>query len=324
MPTPDAHLTPRLKDAANIRRVEMLYARLPASTITVLMALLLSFALLFGEISMDWMKAWAAFMLSGLGMRVWLWYMFRRSEKTVRNIGRWEWLFAGGVFISSIGWAALAGPLFPHLPESQALIALLLLMLGVAATNLYLHSRIGFWTFVVVSLTPLIGRFALIDGGALPVVAGLACIVVFALTHHALYGFAVDHLQRHAVAESLLDEQQAIFQSSPMGIAVVQDSKLVKCNSRLGELLGRSMAEMTTLPFLDHFVSRDEAAHFMTDCEAAFSREFVSQGVYRLKRADHSEFWAEAFGRRMPGPAGHTVWMFADVTMRVAQQHHHD
>jgi PAS domain S-box-containing protein len=42
--------------------------------------------------------------------------------------------------------------------------------------------------------------------------------------------------------------------------------------------------------------------------------------MYRLRRADGSEFWAEFSGRKMAGGPTHSVWMIADVTLRVANE----
>jgi hypothetical protein len=40
----------------------------------------------------------------------------------------------------------------------------------------------------------------------------------------------------------------------------------------------------------------------------------------RLKRADGTQFWAELFGRKMPVGMTHSIWMIADVTLRVANE----
>ena len=316
-------LSKRLHDLAEIRRVETLYSRLPSATISVLIGILITFAVLFESTSADLLKAWAAFMLSGLGMRVWLWFTFRGAEKTIDSIGRWEWLFVGGVFITSAGWAALSGPLFPAHPYQQILILVMLLMVSAFGVTLLSTSNIAIWTFLSITLFPIIWRFITLQNGYLPVIAGIGCLLAMAITQRSLYRFAVENLQRSAEAESLVAEQDAIFQSSPMGIAVIQGQELIKCNVRLGELLGHSLADMTTIPFHSHFVNDDEVEQFLADADAAFAKEYAAQGIYRLRRADKSQFWAEIFGRRMPantGQTGNTVWMIADVTMRVARQ----
>lgn len=316
-------LSKRLSDAAEIRRVEALYERLPAGTVTTMIAILAACAVLFDSVSVDWLKAWAAFMLSGAGMQVWLWAMFRSSEKQIATIGRWEWMFSGGVFITSLGWAALAGPLFPKSQESLAFVSILLLMLGVTGSALLASSKKAYWTFLTVALLPMVAHFVLLGQSILAIAAGISSLVVLLLVQQSLYQFIIENLQHNAEADSLLTEQQAIFESSPMGIAVISGQELLKCNARLGELLGRSLAEMVTVPFHAHFVSEDEVQQFLNDSEAAFAKEHPAQGIYRLRRADKSQFWAEIFGRRMPGntgQSGNTVWMIADVTMRVARQ----
>ena len=44
-------------------------------------------------------------------------------------------------------------------------------------------------------------------------------------------------------------EQQAIFQSASQGIAVVSGGHIVKCNHRLGEMLGRRLQELVRAGF---------------------------------------------------------------------------
>jgi PAS domain S-box-containing protein len=121
-------------------------------------------------------------------------------------------------------------------------------------------------------------------------------------------------------AETLLAEQQAILDSSPLGIAVIDGKHVVKCNMRLGELLGRRIQDLTVSRMDDHFVNLEEAAQFFADSNVAFSRGQLAHGMYRLKRADGTQFWAEFSGRKMPVGMTHSVWMVADVTLRVTNE----
>jgi PAS domain S-box-containing protein len=148
--------------------------------------------------------------------------------------------------------------------------------------------------------------------------AAAGCIIVLVAVQIKLNRSNTVTLERTARAESLLVEQQAIFESSPLGIAVIDNEHIVKCNARLGELLGRRIQELTTSSLHDHFVNAQEAGHFFADRAGAFDKGHLAQGLYRMHRANGTEFWAEFSGRKMADGQAHSVWMIADATMRVA------
>jgi PAS domain S-box-containing protein len=138
------------------------------------------------------------------------------------------------------------------------------------------------------------------------------------LVQRTLYRSAIDNLKRSTEAESLLAEQQAIFESSPVGILVIDNKQVLKCNARLAEMLGLRIQDLTTDSLHRHFVNKEEADQFFTDRASAFDKGRLAQGMYRLQRADGSQLWAEFSGRKMPGGPSSSVWMIADVTLRVA------
>lgn len=309
---------------AEVRRVEMLYKRLLSGVVAALIGIFLCDAVLVESIGLERLKIWTAYMLSVLAVRIWIRYMFGKSDRQDAGIRKWEWAFAAGAFFTSIGWGALFGPLYPAPAHHDAQMFILFLSLIVAFSGaVFLAvSTISFWLFIMPILIPAFVQYAnSLDRPAYwSVAAGLCCLVVIVLIQRTLYRSTSDNLRRNTEAESLLAEQQAIFESSPMGIAVIDNRQVVKCNPRLGELLGRRTIDLTTSSLQDHFVSTEEARQFLVDRTRAFDKGHLAQGVYRLRRADGSEFWAEFFGRKMPGGPASSVWMVADVTLRVANE----
>ena len=101
---------------------------------------------------------------------------------------------------------------------------------------------------------------------------------------------------------------------------MIENRQLVKCNARLAEMLGRRIQELAGSRVEEHFANAAEAAQFLVDSSKAFERGNQAQGMYRLRRADDSQFWAEFSGRRMAGATSHAVWMIADVSLRVARE----
>ena len=309
----------QLSADANVRRIELLFKRLPTSIVATLIGVFLCCIVLFDIVGIEILKGWIAYMLSVAAMRIWIWYMFGKVDRNGEGISRWEWLFAAGAFFSGIGWGALFGPVYPpptH-PDAQVFVMMLVLVTAFTGSIFLALSNITFWAFSIPTLLP-----ALVLGLRVqwPLTIAACCLAVLILLQRALYHAASDDLQRSADAESLLAEQQAIFESSPMGIAVIDSNCVVKCNARLGELLGRRIAELMSSSFLDHFVSAEEADRFLVDSTSAFEKERLAQGMYRLRHADGSQFWAELSGRKMARGLTHSVWMIADVTLRVANE----
>lgn len=317
-------LSRKLSDAAEVRRIEMVFQRLPSGSIAAMIGILLCFLILFGTIELEVLKLWVAYMLTVVAVRMWVWHMFGKADRQSTRIHHWEWVFAGGAFLASLGWSALFGPLFPPATSHDAQMFAVLAVVVIAFTGAVFlaESHVAFWLFTVPILIPPFVYYAFGAGHAAPwaLAAAAGGIAVLILVQRTLYSSVTDNLQRSTEAESLLEEQQAIFESSPLGIAVIDDKHVVKCNARLGDMLGRRIQELTTASLHAHFVSAEEAHQFLADRTSAFDRGHLAQGMYRLHRADGSEFWAEFSGRKMAGGSSRSVWMIADVTLRVANE----
>ncbi len=313
----------RLSPHAEIRRIRVLYSRLPSSIVAALIGTFLAFMVLFDSVDGDLLKIWIVCMVSVLALRLGIWYMFWKADIEASTLGRWEWLFAGGALLTGLCWGSLFGPLHPPAshPEAQIMIVLLVVVVAFAGTVFLALSNLAFWLFSLAALGPAIVHYLTVLGPKLqwPVTAAICCIVVLILMQRTLHRSELINMERGSEAEALLAEQHAIFDSSPMGIAMVADRHIVKCNMRLAELLGRRIQDLNGALIQNHFQSADEAARFLADNEAAFARGKVVQGMYRLRRADGTQFWAELSGRRM-AESGHSVWVIADVTLRVASE----
>lgn len=311
----------KLSGDAEVRRIEMLFDRLPSSVVVALISIFLCFLVLFDSARLEILKGWTAYMLSVLALRIWIWYMFGKADRQSEGIHRWEWLFAAGAFLTGLGWGALFGQLYPPAtqPDDQMFVALMVVITAFTGTVFLALSNTTFWLFSLPTLLPVIAHYAsgLGRDAQWPITAAACCIAVFIIVQRTLYQSATANLKRSAEAETLLAEQQAIFDSSPMGIAVIDNKQVVKCNARFGELLGRRIQELTTSRIDHHFANAAEAAQFLSNSSSAFDKGQVAQGMYRLRRADGSQFWAELSGRRMTGGVARSVWMIADVTLRV-------
>lgn len=314
----------KLSGAAEARRIELLYEHLPTTSVASLAAIFLCFVALFGAIGLETLKAWTAYMLSVFAVRLWVWHMFGKADRLDGSVRRWEWVFAIGTFLTGIGWGALFGPLYPPAPfhDVQVLILMLVVVVAFVGAFFLALSNITFWLFSIPVLLPAFMHYetTVAHPAQWTIIGAVFCVAVVVFIQRTLYRSAIDNLQHSTEAETLLAEQQAIFESSPMGIAVIDNKHVIKCNARLGDMLGRRIQELTTASFQQHFVNAEEANQFLADKASAFDKGRLAQGMYRLRRADGTQFWAEFSGRQMADGHARSVWMIADVTLRVANE----
>lgn len=316
-----AGLTPKQLDTKlELQRMQTLFERLPAGVTSVMIGVFLVFLFLFPVTRDDLLKAWAAYMLTTLALRGWVWHMFRNTPDEGIVVPRWEWAFAGGMFLTGLGWAALNGPLYPSQPSLQTFVLLMSVITAFAGAVYASVSSIAFWFFVIPTLGSAIVRILASVTGSLygPLVGAVGCLVILVFIHRILRRFALEHIQRRLQAEMLLAEQQAIFQAAPLGIVVISDKQIVKSNQRLGELFSLRLQELQAHGLHQLFADAAEAAKFANESHAALEANKTWAGVYRMRRADGSEFWAELSGRAMHEDGLHrSVWTVADVSLRV-------
>jgi PAS domain S-box-containing protein len=303
-----------------VQRIETLFARLPASVTAVMVGVLLVFIYLLPVTPPDLLKAWAAYMLTTLAFRGWVWHSFRSGDLSIGSVRRWEWTFGFGMGLTGLGWAALNGPLFPQDPDLQVFVLLMTVVTAFAGSIYASLSNITFWLFVTPTLGSALARYVEKADNVMhaEVAAVVACVVLVVSVQRNVHRFALDHIRRRVESDSLLQEQQAVFQAAPLGIVVLSDKRVVKSNMRLGELYGRSLQDIQRMGVDQLFVNAAESQLFADESRVALKAGKTWGGVYRMRRADGSQFWGELSGRMMPND-GHqrSVWTVADVSLRV-------
>jgi diguanylate cyclase (GGDEF)-like protein/PAS domain S-box-containing protein len=130
-----------------------------------------------------------------------------------------------------------------------------------------------------------------------------------------------DRTEQKYAEESLrnaLLENQAILNTAVLGIAVVEDGKNLRCNTKMEELFGYDPGQIEGLPVRSLYpdVGGWEEARRATKREFAAGRASTSE--HQLVRRDGSTFWARLSGRPFDPskPAGRSVWLVDDVTQR--------
>ncbi|MGA8054443.1 MAG: PAS domain S-box protein, partial [Burkholderiales bacterium] len=136
-----------------------------------------------------------------------------------------------------------------------------------------------------------------------------------------IVGFFVDIGARKQADNELhraLAEQQAIFDASSAGIALVRETRLVKVNERMAELFGYTPAELAGLTMNTLFASENEWRRSLWQAEAELSQGRGFQQEVRLVRKNRSELWCLMQGRaiRTAYPREGLILTFSDVTER--------
>jgi PAS domain S-box-containing protein len=308
--------------AVEQQRIATLFVRFPASLISALVGILLTFVLLLPASHPDLIKAWAAFMLATLGLRGWAWYMFKNTNPDLIFSRRWEWMYACGMGLTGLGWALLNGPLYPTLPSLQGLVMMMTVFVALTGMIYSAVSRPAFLLFVLPTLLSAIARYVEASHASVESLFGATgCAIVTTVIYRSLNKFSVDQIRRQVESDALLAEQQAIFQSATMGIGVVRDERIVKCNQRLGEVFGHRLQQLQEMQLDGLFFDQAEYAEFRIEIKRCFEADQPVQTIRRMLRGDGSHFWAELSGRQMQGDSkGRSVWLVADVTMRVGTE----
>jgi diguanylate cyclase (GGDEF)-like protein/PAS domain S-box-containing protein len=115
-----------------------------------------------------------------------------------------------------------------------------------------------------------------------------------------------------------LAEQQAIFDASSAGIALVRDMKLVNANRRMAELFGYPPEALVGLPLRDLFASETDWLQSFVHAEAQFVEGRSFEQEVRLVQRDRTELWCLLQGRaiRPLHLREGLILLFSDVTER--------
>lgn len=113
-----------------------------------------------------------------------------------------------------------------------------------------------------------------------------------------------------------LQENQAIFDTAVLGIAVVENGHTLHANRKMEELFGHAPGSMTGLSVRALYPDADgwQAARLDTARDFAAGRVSVSERL--LRRRDGVTFWGRLSGRPfdLDDPGGRSLWLVDDVT----------
>ncbi len=119
-----------------------------------------------------------------------------------------------------------------------------------------------------------------------------------------------------AALRAASDEQNAVFESATMGIALIRNRVIDSCNRKLEELFGYGPGEFAGKPTRVWYTSEEEYRRGGDEVYAQLARGETHQREQQLQHKDGSRFWCRLSGRAVDPAdlAKGTVWIIDDVT----------
>lgn len=284
--------------------------------------------------------AWVGLMAAVQFVRLALWMQFRTVRNDATIDARWERRATGAAACAGTGWGLALGMLAAGAgAASQGVVVLVVAAIAIVAGDTLLPSRRTLLAFVV----PALGLAAatLVAGFTRgSIVAGLAVlgllailVAVFTRRHRALVEVLSARVQNEQLARelaaadvSLRDAQrdeQLMFDSALVGIAIVRNDRFVRCNRKLEEIFGYRRGTLhgasTRVLYRNEAEWREALEYIQLDL-ANTGQHDAEREFYRR---DGAEIWCRYRGQAVDRDdlARGAIWVFEDLTeQRVAAE----
>lgn len=131
-------------------------------------------------------------------------------------------------------------------------------------------------------------------------------------------GIAQDVTENHnnqRRIERLLEEQKAILENRLVGIATVQNHKIVWANPAFEIMLGYSKGEILGAP-TRRFYANEADYQSIATAYKAINGDGVVHAQYEFERKDSQHIWLNLSGTILHKETGESLWIFVDVTER--------
>lgn len=128
--------------------------------------------------------------------------------------------------------------------------------------------------------------------------------------------FLAAHETTAGSGPNLLDELLMAVDYAPVGLCVLQNRIIRRCNRRFSEMFGYTADELTGASIAALYPSHQEYEHFGRIGQSAF----LNGGSYSddriMRQRDGRQFWCHAVGRSLDrdDPSACSVWMFEDIS----------
>ncbi len=116
-----------------------------------------------------------------------------------------------------------------------------------------------------------------------------------------------------------LQENQAIFNGAALGIVVLRDRVVLRCNPQAELMFGYGSGEMTGMSTRMWYCSSEDFDWVGTHMYPALASGDAVSHESLLRRADGQTFWARMSGRQLGAGSpmsGATLWLFEDISVK--------
>ena len=330
-----------LHAAIERERVRALLSGSPIGVIAEFLAIAAIIGVMYGVATETRLIAWAGF-LGACGIaRLFFWMQSRSAAALATNPERWERPYIVTMAAAGVGWGATV-PAFLPLDSLmvEGIIVLVISAVAVLTVDVLLASRRAATWFVCPALAipglALAGYGGLVRlGTATLLFAFLGVLLAVLGRRHSEYLRALSTPLQNAallaeieVANRSLreaqEDEQLVFDTALVGIAVIKDQRITRCNRKLEEIFGVRRATLTGAS--TRLLYRHEAE--WRDACAKIDAALESNGQYDIEREfqrrDGAPIWCRSRGQVIDpsNPARGVIWMFEDLSekRRVAEQ----
>lgn len=240
---------------------------------------------------------------------------------------RWESWYAGLTGLTGLAWGLMAWMPVPDPDHSKLFVVVVVLfcILLVSGSTL-VASTLALGSFVLALVIPLLAR-ALTLESRLTLLFGLGLAMMTWLVFNAV------RAHRHTLmaamtgrneVDELLQQQKVIFESAGEGIVFLKPKPhyVVSCNRRFAELFGYPHEAMNGMAPWRWHPSREQWKELVRASLPAIVAGRSYHQVFRLRRADGSQFWGDVTGMAVAASdlSAGTVWVVSDITDKRAAE----
>lgn len=115
-----------------------------------------------------------------------------------------------------------------------------------------------------------------------------------------------------------LDEQEMIFQNAAVGIVLIRQALIQRCNQRFDAIFGLTAGAMLGRTLNQLFANQTAFTALQPDIEQALNRKEVFIGEFEGRHSDGSHFWFRGTAHRVRDLG--VIWIVEDITERRRMQ----
>ena len=289
-------------------RVSLLYRMCGEDTPVILLTGALAAFALWGVVKVSLLLSWALWLCGASFARYVLARIYMRRNPPPEDAAKWENIFCAVSAALGAGWGLTLMAVTSNARSMQELtIAFLISSISMGLPPSLAPSPKAFVSFVIPILAPVVAlMFAL--GGDINTTAAFLLLLfagvlisLYLSAHRALMTTLGYGRENAALLEKLLAseksvsaalrEQETVFETSSIGLALVSKGRISRCNQRFADVVG---LDRTDVPGQSLRMFHDSDGAFEAEREQSRPRLILGETIRRefgFARQDQSKLW---------------------------------